>query len=373
MKKFILILGLLYTSIFAYGQPEAPKTIKKIETTSVKYQANTNTCWSYSTTSMIESECLRKTGATFDLSEMFIARNLFIEKAKRYIKSEGKTLFEAGGLGHDALYGIINYGAIPEEFYPSDLAIMNSDKSKEQLEDILKVYLQNCLLQKPVAPDWSDHFIVILDSALGTPPKRFFYQGKEYTPIIFANDVLKIRMEDYITLTSFVHHPYYENFALEIPDNYLLSGNYYNVPVSELVRQTRNAISGGYSVVADMDVTNNGWNCRKFGFALYLKERPVSLKNGDIKEEPASQQVRQELFESKATNDDHLIHLVGLAESKKGKKFFILKDSGGKNYGPFEGFDYVSENYFIINTLSILLPKAALSAELLKLMEDGAK
>jgi bleomycin hydrolase len=362
---FPIIVLLASTAAFAQQKPKAPSVIKQIETTPVKYQAKTNTCWSYSTTSMVESECLRTSGKSLDLSEMFTARNLFIEKAKRFIQSDGATLFEAGGLGHDALYGIVTYGAIPEFAYPSDNAIKSSEASSTQLETILKRYLESCVKTKPAASNWLDHFTYILDSALGAPPATFIYEGKEYTPVSFARDILKIKAEDYITITSFTHHPFYQNFALEIPDNYLLKGSYFNVPVDEMLTIAETAIQKGYGVVTDMDVTNNGWNCRKFGFAMNLKTRPDHITDGDMPEDSANQAIRQMMFDNKTTQDDHLIHLVGIAQSEGGKRFFILKDSGGKNYG-FSGFDYVSDNYFIINTLSIMLPKAALSDEMRK-------
>lgn len=364
MKKFIIIFAFFFNILVGMSQPVAPTTIRRIETTTVKYQARTNTCWCYSTTSLIESECLRNTGVSFDLSEMFTARNLFIEKGKRYIQSEGKTLFEAGGLAHDALYGMMKFGAIPEEYYPSGQAIRNSETSSIQLEDILKTYLQKCIAQKQTNT-WMEHYVFILDSALGVPPQNFNYQGKEYTPVTFAHEVLNIKPEDYVTITSFTHHPYYKNFSLEIPDNYLLDGAYFNVPVNELISITEFAIEKGYSVVTDMDVSNNGWNCGKMGFAVYVPERPASIPNGDVPEDSANQAIRQKLFENKTTTDDHLIHLIGTAKSESGKRFFIQKDSGGAR-GPFAGYEYISENYFTINTLSILLPKAALSEEMLK-------
>lgn len=373
MKKFLIILFLLAVKVFGFGQTSAPTIIKKIEITPVKYQAKTGTCWCYSTTSLIESECIRNSGKKIDLSEMYTVRNMLIEKAKRYIFGQGTTLFNAGGLGQDALYSITKYGTIPEEFYPSKSIIENSDKTDVQLYDVLANYLQNVLKQRPIAENWLAGFVSKIDSAFGIPPKSFMWQGHEHDPFSFAHEILKMDANDYVTITSFTHHPFYKSITLEIPDNNFLRSKYFNVPIDELVNITKMAIKKGYSSVIDLDMTNNGWNCDRFGYALNLKVRPESILSGDIQEETANQQIRQKLFETLETQDDHLVHLVGLAKSAKGKNFFILKDSykdpGGKNYATFDGFDYISENYFIINTISIMLPKEALSENLLKLIK----
>ena len=373
MKFFLLILFLLSMEDFGFGQPTAPALIKKNGTTPVKYQAKTGACWCYSTTSLIESEYLRNTGKNLDLSELYIVRNMFIEKAKRYILGLGTTPFHAGGTEQDALYGIMNFGAIPEDFYPGKKAIENSDKSNIQLEDVLKQYLDDVLKQNPISETWLDNFIFKLDSSLGIPPKSFIWQGRAYSPLSFARKILKINSDDYVAITSFTHHPFYKYVTLETPDNYLVSSRYFNLPIDELINITEMTINKGYTLVIDLDMTNNGWNCEKFGYALNLKDRPENIMNGDIQEDSANQQIRQKLFENLVTQDDHLVHIVGLAKSAKGRKFFILKDSykdpGGKNYSTFGGFDYISKNYFIINAISIMLPKAALSANLLKLIK----
>ena len=373
MKLFLLIIVLLAIENFGFGQPTAPQLIKKNETTSVKYQAKTGTCWAYSTTSLIESEYIRKTNEILDLSEMFTVRNIFIEKAKRYILGLGTTPFQAGGIGENVLYAIMKYGAIPEEFYPSKKIIENSDASDIQLDVILRKYLENVLRQNPISETWLDNFILKLDSSLGMPPKSFSWEGREYSPLSFANKILKLNSDDYVTITSFTHQPFYKYINLEIPDNYLINPKYFNLPIEMLIQTTEMAISKGYTAVIDLDMTNNGWNCDRFGYALNLNHRPQNISDGDMQEDTANQQIRQKLFETLVTQDDHLIHLIGLAKSAKGKKFFILKDSykdpSGKHYATFGGFDYISENYFVINTISILLPKAALSDTLLKLIE----
>jgi bleomycin hydrolase len=366
-KYFALILFAASVSC-AIAQPVAPTTIKMIPAGTVKYQGNTNTCWSFSTTSMIESGEIRNDQKDIDLSELFTARNLYIEKAKRYILSNGTTLFEAGGLAHDALFGIQKYGAIPDAFYPRDKGVKFSETSPIQLDQVLKNYLDSVLKTKPIDPNWLAGFIKKHDAIVGAPPEKFSWNGKEYTPLSFQKEVLKFNPDDYVTITSFTHHPFYQNFALEIPDNFLMSEKYLNVPLKELIDIAAQTIKNGYSLAVDVDLSNNGWDCQHSGYALFEKNKFSSVANPDTAEMDYSQALRQQLFETLVTQDDHLIHVVGIAKSKNGKLFFILKDSLGQN--AFKGYDYVSVNYFGINALSITVPKKALDQKYLSLVDS---
>jgi bleomycin hydrolase len=362
-------LSLLFAAAFGCAYAQQPVTIKKIAAGTVKYQGGTNTCWSFSTTSLVESAEIANTKKDIDISELYTSRNLFIEKAKRYILSNGTSLFEAGGLAHDAMYGIEKYGAIPNEFYARKKGVEFSDKSNKQTDEILKSYLDSVLKTKPIDANWLAGFIKKHDDIVGTPPAKFTWEGKEYTPVSFAKEVLKFNRQQYATITSFTHHPFYENFPLEIPDNFLLRENYLNVPLEELIAIAKSTIEKGQSLVVDMDVSNNGWNCGKAGYALFEDKRFYRVGNADTAEMAYSVPLRQQLFETLVTQDDHLIHIVGIAKSKAGKLFFILKDSGGDHYGPFKGYDYVSVNYFAINALSITVPVSALDDKYAKLVK----
>ncbi len=368
MFKYFATALFTLTVSFAFSQQNVPATIKQLAAGSVKYQGNTNTCWSFSTTSMIETEKIKNDKQDIDISELYTARNLFIEKAKRYILSNGTTLFEAGALSHDALYIIQKYGAIPNEFYKREKAVNFSDRSSIQLDAILKNYLDSVLKQKPIDPNWLAGFIKKHDAIAGVPPEKFTWEGKEYTPITFEKEVLKFDPEEYVTITSFTHHPFYSNFALEIPDNFLLAEPYLNVPLNELTEIAKNSIERGYSFAIDVDLSNNGWNCTQSGYALFEANRFNHVADPDTTELAYSQALRQRLFESLVTQDDHLINVVGFAKSKNGKLFFILKDSLGPT--PFKGFDYLSESYFGINALSITLPKKALDKKYLDLAQS---
>lgn len=368
MTKLFSIIAILISVNAAFAQKSVPVTIKQIPAGTVKYQGNTNTCWSFSTTSMIESGEIINDNKDIDLSELFTARNLYIEKAKRYILSNGTTLFEAGGLSHDALFGIQKYGAIPAEFYGRDKGVKFSESSTIQLDQILKNYLDSVLKTKPIDANWLAGFIKKHDAIAGAPPEKFTWEGKEYTPLSFEKEVLKFNPDDYVTITSFTHHPFYQNFALEIPDNFLMSEPYLNVPLDELISIASNTIVKGFPLVVDMDVSNNGWNCHHSGYALFENKRFSNVANPDTTEMDFNQQLRQQLFETLVTQDDHLIHVVGVAKSKNGKLFFILKDSVGDT--PFKGYDYISVNYFGINALSITVPKKALDPKYLSLSDS---
>lgn len=368
MTKYLAIVLFFISVNCALSQSNVPVTIKQITAGTVKFQGGTNTCWSFSTTSMIESDAIQNQQKDIDLSELYTARNLFIEKAKRYILSNGTTLFEAGGLSHDALYGIQKYGAMPNEFYSREKAVKFSVTSSKQLDEVLKNYLDSILKTRPINPNWLAGFIKKHDDIAGTPPEKFNWGGKEYTPLIFAREVLKFNPDDYVTITSFTHHPFYQNFALEIQDNFLMAEKYLNVPLDELISIASKTIEKGYSLAVDVDNSNNGWNCYKSGYALFEKDRFNKVKDPDTVEMAYSPQLRQQLFETLETQDDHLIHVVGIAKSKNGKLFFILKDSFGAENG-FKGYDYVSVNYFGINALSITVPKKALDEKYLKLAD----
>jgi len=368
MKRLTLIYLCLLANC-ALAQNIVPKTIKELPAGTVKFQGGTNTCWSFSTTSMIETQVIRNDNENIDISEIFTSRNMFIEKAKRYILSNGTTLFEAGALSHDALFGIQKYGAIPNEFYPREKAVAFSMRSKVQLDTILKRYLDSVLRTKPIDPNWLAGFIKKHDEIAGVPPEKFTWHGKEYAPLTFEQEVLKFNPDDYVTITSFTHHPFYKNFALEIPDNFLMAEPYLNVPLDELINIASSTIQKGYPLTVDMDVSNNGWNTGTCGYALFESKRFYSVADPDTAEMAYSQELRQHLFETLETQDDHLIHVVGIAKSKNGKLFFILKDSMGVR-GPFQGHDYISVNYFGKNALSITVPKKALDPKYLSLVNS---
>lgn len=363
MKKNALLTALFIASIFAWAQPSVDRPtelipVNRIEHTPIKDQSETGTCWSFSTTSLVESQTLKAKLGEFDLSEMFMVRNIYLEKARNYILRQGAAQFGPGGLGNDVINSMAKYGALPESVY-SGLLLGETSHNHSELDKKLKSYLDGLLANRPIAADWMKGFQAILDDHLGKVPETFVYREKVYTPLTFASEVLRFRKEDYVFITSFSHHPFYEPFILEIPDNYG-SESYFNIPLPEMMALVEQGLANGYSIMWDADVSNKNFR-QNDGFAMNWKEnrsvfQPID-PNGE--EDAFDQAIRQKLFENLTTQDDHLMHLVGLEKTNKGKKFFLVKNSWGE-VGTFKGYIKVSEAYFAINTVSLVVPKDAL-------------
>jgi bleomycin hydrolase len=361
MKKTILFAIGFGFVLSAQAQNSALKPLKENAATSVKNQGQSGTCWNYSTTSLIESEGLRKGLGELNLSEMFTARNVYIEKAKNYILRQGKAQFGEGGLGHDLVRAISLYGAMPQEAFQG---VSGEIPDHTGLETALKTYLDGVLKKRPLDTDWLKGYEQILDQKVGIPPANFDYKGKSYTAQTFAKEVLKFDANDYVNITSFTHHPYYSQFVLEAPDNFA-NGLFYNLPLAEMVNMTTTAVKNGYTIMWDADVSSRNFQQKK-GYAMLFADTADAKQadlNPDMKEIAYTPELRQQLYENLTTQDDHLMHLIGLEQSANGKLFFKVKNSWG-DVGPFKGYIEVSEPYFAINTVSLVVPKAALTKEL---------
>ena len=358
-------LGILAIFLSIEVQAQNITIVKNNAATPVKNQAMTGTCWCFSATSMIESECLRKGQPSLDLSEMFTVRNIYIEKARNYIHRQGFARFDEGGLSHDVIHSVATYGIVPESIY-SGLVAGQTEHDHGALVTEMKAYLDSVLTTKrPIADDWQVHLTAILDQYLGAPPATFTYEGQTYTPLTFAKEVVKFNADDYVNLTSFSDHPYYKPFIVEVPDNFS-NGAYLNIPLNEMISITKTALTKGYTVLWDADVSNRGWMTGK-GYALYPVVDTIGRSAAftpDVEERAFTQNERQKLYEELITEDDHLMHITGIGKTKQGKDFFIVKNSWGDQSGPFNGYINVSVPYFAINTITIVVPKAALDKAL---------
>lgn len=374
MRKKLMLALCLGATLPVLAQETAVKlttndqvTITKSnKATPVKSQDATGTCWCFSTTSLVESECMRKGGEQPDISEMFTVRNIYKEKAENYIRRQGYARFDEGGLGHDVIQSIGRYGVVPESVY-SGLKEGQKAHNHGAMVATLKTYLDSILkLKKPIPGNWEDGVENILDGALGKAPQTFEFGGKTYTPQSYAKEVLKFNEADYVNLTSFTHHPFYRSFVVEVPDNFS-NGAYYNLPLTEFVGAVKKSVNKGYTVMWDADVSNKGFRMGS-GYALSPAGDSIPAATGftpALTERQVTPEYRQELYESLITQDDHLMHITGMGKDKSGKDYFVVKNSWGEKSGPNGGFIYVSEPYFAINTITVIVPKSSLDKALL--------
>ena len=371
MKKLLILCIAIngYATLYAQvssASLEKDFTIQKQnKSTAVKNQAITSTCWSFSTTALLESQFLKNSGAdNIDLSEMFTVRNIYMDKARNYIMRQGAAQFGEGGLGHDVINAISKYGAMPEAAY-SGLVDGKQSHDHSVLTKDLKNYLDSILKTRPVDVNWMDGYKAILNKYLGAPPESFEYNGKTYSAKSFAEAVLKFKADDYINITSFTHKPYYSPFIIDIPDNFS-NGSYYNLPLDEMLQLAKSVLNNGYTFMWDADVSNQGFRQHQ-GLALNIDSKDklgndnFNLTTTEAKYDAAT---RQRLFEELVTQDDHLMQAAGLLKSKDGRDFFSVKNSWGAQ-GPYQGYIQVSEAYFAMNTISLVVPKAALSDNIL--------
>lgn len=357
LKQTILGAGLLLSATFAAAQDSGQfkfKVVKNLEATEVKSQDNTGTCWSFSATSFLESEILRKTGKKFDLSEIYVVRKIYLDKAENYLRFHGKTNFSQGALAHDQLRAMKQYGLMPEEIYSGKKP--GGRHNHSLLEKILKDYLDSILKKEIIEPHWKEGFDALLDKNLGQYSPVFTYNNAIYSPVSFAAS-LGIDPEDYQGFTSYTHHPFYTSFALEIPDNYS-RGYYTNVPMEQLMELIDVSINQGYTVEWDGDVSEPGF-ARNNGAAVLLAKGQTIGDSIPVEDIP-TQELRQATFDSHETTDDHLMHITGIAKDQKGNKYYITKNSWGKSAG-IEGYVYMSENYVKLKTVSIYIHKKAIS------------
>jgi len=345
---------------------------KLIKSTPVKNQAKTGTCWSFATISFIESEMLRNGLEETDLSEMYIVRQTYPEKAEKYIRMMGMYNFGEGGQAHDVFAQIKKYGLVPEEVYTGK-NISEAQHNHGELVNILTSMLKAVNEKKggKVTPRWKELFESALDIYLGKSPERFTCKGEEYTPQTFMQKKVKIIPDDYIEFTSYTHHPFYDKFSLEIPDNWT-NQEYYNVPVEDIIAIMDNSLKEGYSVLWDGDVSERFFSQKKGYAVVPLKdwdERTTEEKDAELKEPEqekiVTQEMRQAAFNNFSSTDDHLMHVTGLAHDQNNTKYYYTKNSWGTDYKD-KGFIYISEQYARLHTVALMVNKNAVPQEILK-------
>ena len=355
--------------------------VKENPVTSVKDQNRSGTCWAYSALSFIESEILKAGKGEYDLSEMWIVRNAYMEKAERYIRFHGSATFAEGGAFQDIPYIIKKYGIVPEEVYRG-LNYGTELPDFSSVSPVLESFVKSLAQSKKLTPNWREALNALLDSYFGPMPEKFTYKGKEYTPKSFAAS-LGLNFDDYIEIGSFTHHPFYQPFMLEVQDNWL-HANIYNVKLDELIAIMDKAIMDGYTIGWGSDVSEKGFSWKN-GVAIVPDEDKKDLSgtekekwekltpaekaaatysfDGTAKEKTITQEMRQEGFDDFTTTDDHGMHIVGIYKDANGNKFYKVKNSWGDS-GKYNGYFYASEAFVRYKTIDIQINKNALSAEM---------
>lgn len=364
-----LALFLTNTSLFAQIENFKFETIKEIPHTSVKNQAKTGTCWSFGTTSFIESELMRMGKGTIDLSEMFTVRCTYEYHAEMFVRYHGFINFSSGAQAWDLLNVVRDYGLVPRSVYPG-LRVNPKMHDHREMDKVLKAMVDVLKDEKQLSPVWKDGISGVLDAYLGEFPKEFEYQGKKFNPKSFR-DFLGIQVNDYLTFTSFTHHPYNTEFVFESPDNWS-NGILKNVSLDDLIKIIDHAILNGFSVAWASDVSDKGFNNKK-GLAIVPEKDWNDMKEDEIAEafvKPIKQKVitpemRQLGYDNYETTDDHLMHIIGMVKDSEGTKYYKVKNSWGEDSNDFGGYFYASEAYVRLRTMSILVNKNAVPKEII--------
>ena len=390
MKRFVTLLCLCVALVVsASAQDKGYKFTdgNLVKTTSVKNQFRSGTCWCFSALSFLENEIMRAGGEAMDLSEMWIVRNIYFEKAVKYVRLHGHLNMAVGGAFHDVTKGIEKYGIVPQEVYEG----LNYGTDKPvfgEIDAILKAYVEAVVQNKnrKLTTAWKDGLNAILDTYFGKMPETFTWKGKEYTPHSFAES-LPIKMSDYVFVTSYTHHPFYSQYIPEIPDNWMWE-KAYNVPLDELMQIVDNALANNYSVGWAADVSEKGFHRTKaIGIIpedniesmsgteaerwgrLSAQERQRELYSFDkpVKEKKITQQMRQEAFDNYENTDDHGMVIIGTATDQLGNPFYKVKNSWDVR-PPYEGYYYFSRPYVEYKTMEIMVNKNAIPKTIKKKM-----
>jgi cysteine peptidase len=396
MKKIIMLAALTcaVTGMQAETNTDSIKVVKPVFTvvkankiTSIKDQNKSGTCWAYSTNSFFESEILRKTGKTYDLSEMFVAGKTYMDRAIKAVRMHGDVSFSEGGSGYDVQYCWENYGMIPESAMPlPGKMIGDSLANFSEFFSVMTPYVEAVAKNKAskLTPAWKNGLQGIIDSYLGKAPASFQYEGKTYTPQSFAAS-LGLDMKDYISFTSYTHHPFWTEFAVEVQDNWRWPMSW-NVPIDDLCKIIDNAIMNGYTVMWGGDVTEDGFTRKGLGIAYDVKkarsmagtdaDRWFKLSSSEKKnklgalginapEIVPTQEMRQEAFDNWETTDDHGMHIYGIAKDQNGKEYYMVKNSWG-TYGDYNGTWYMTKAFVAYKTMDLIVNKNAVPKDIRK-------
>ena len=403
MKKILTLalLALLATGANAAKPKKAARsnkpvftTIKENPITSIKDQNRSGTCWDYSTLSYFESEILKATGKTYDLCEAFVANKTYMDRAVQVVRLHGDCQFSQGGSAYDVLHVLKNQGICPEDAmpFPGSLygdSLNNFNEFFGQLEPYVAGIAKSTA--NKISSQWKVGLQGILDAYLGQCPEKFTYEGKEYTPKSFAAS-LGLNFDDYVTITSYSHHPYYTQYAVEVQDNWRNPLSW-NLPMEDMARILENAVMNGYTVAWGGDVSEPGFTRKGIAYlvdtkkaeglsgsdmARWLKLSPAKRTNlidslgCKVPElEPTAEQ-RQQRFDNWELTDDHGMLIFGIAKDQHGKEYYMVKNSWGET-GDYKGIWYMTKNFIVANTMDFMVNKNAIPADILQKMIEAKK
>ena len=398
MKKVLTLalVALMALSASAAKKKEATKnankpvftTIKENPITSVKDQNRSGTCWDYSTLSFFEAEILKATGKTYDLDESFVANKTYMERAIQVVRFHGDCQFAQGGSAEDVLATMKAHGIIPQGIMPFPGSLYGDSLNNfNEFFSILEPYVDAVAKNKAkkISNAWKNGLQGILDAYLGKCPEKFTYEGKEYTPKSFMAS-LGINLDDYVSITSYTHHPFYTCFAVEVQDNWRFPLSY-NVPMDEMMQIIDNAVEQGYTVAWGGDVSEDGFTRKGLAYAIDSKKTQQSLQGSDmarwlkmttekkrniidslgctVPEIVPTQEMRQERFDNWELTDDHGMLIYGVAKDQNGKEYYMVKNSWGET-GDYKGTWYMTKAFIAAHTMDFLINKNAIPAEIRK-------
>lgn len=390
IKKIILALTVAVSATYAFAQEKAGDSkpaeyeftvIKEAPVTSIKNQYRSGTCWCFSALSFLESEIIRMKGCNdIDLSEMFVVGKSYHDRGIKYVRLDGALGFSAGSSFGDVLHVVDDYGIVPQ----SAMSGMNygTDKPEQsELDAVLEAYIK-AVTENPnrkLTTAWLKGYDGIINAYLGEYPTQFEYNGASYTPESFR-DWLGINADDYVNLTSFTHHPFYEPFIIEVRDNWRWDSAY-NLPIDEFMEVMYNAIDKGFTIAWGSDVSEAGFTRNGLATVPDVDQKPGAGSDQEhwlgkdesakpqvitsSSEKTITQEMRQIAYDNKQTTDDHGMHIYGLAQDQDGNKFFIVKNSWG-DAGKYNGIWYASDAFVRYKTLNIVVHKDALPKDIKK-------
>lgn len=399
MKKIIALalLAVVATGANAKGKKQ-PKVdpnkpvftiVKENPITSVKDQNRSGTCWAYSTLSYFESEILKNTGKTYDLCESFVANKDYMDRAIQVVRYHGDMQFAQGGSAYDVYYVLKNYGICPEDAMPFPGSLYGDSLNNfNEFFSLLEPYVEGIATNKAskISGQWKVGFQGILDAYLGKCPENFIYEGKNYTPKSFASS-LGLNMDDYVTITSYTHHPFYSQFVVEVQDNWRNPASY-NLPMDEMMQIIDNAVMNGYTVAWGGDVSEPGFTrdglaymidakkmqslqgsdmARWLGLSAAKRRNLIDSLGCNVPEVQPTQEMRQERFDNWELTDDHGMLIYGIAKDQNGKEYYMVKNSWGEA-GKYKGTWYMTKTFIAANTMDYMVNKNAIPANIRKKM-----